>query len=205
MSGLDGSHLREVAQGIADLLSFAVVDEEIILRAAADGGVEPKVVADAEKRRSFIERAIDALGSSSDATAFAFSGGIGGYLTAEAPISDDAPGADSLRDRGDRLPRRRRHRLARSVARHRIQTGSSPRPRHRVAAGASRARCGRTRAEREGGGGRSSSRQTPRGADYLKRFYGTKTEAPTQYDLVVNTDRLSIAEAASVVASVTGR
>ena len=89
VSGLDGSHLREVAQGIADLLSFAVVDEEIILRAAAEGGVEPKVVADAEKRRSFIERAIEALGSSSDATAFAFSGGIGGYLTAEAPISDD--------------------------------------------------------------------------------------------------------------------
>ena len=36
-------------------------------------------------------------------------------------------------------------------------------------------------------------------ADYLKRFYGAKRELPTQYDLVVNTDRLTPDEAVELV------
>ena len=42
-------------------------------------------------------------------------------------------------------------------------------------------------------------------ADYLKRFYGTKTESPTQYDLVVNTDRLTPDEAVATVRRAAGR
>ena len=42
-------------------------------------------------------------------------------------------------------------------------------------------------------------------ADYLKRFYGTKSESPTQYDLVVNTDRLTPDEAVSAVTRAAGR
>jgi cytidylate kinase len=38
-------------------------------------------------------------------------------------------------------------------------------------------------------------------AAYLERFYGVKREQPADYDVVVNTDRLSVAEAASVVAA----
>jgi cytidylate kinase len=38
-------------------------------------------------------------------------------------------------------------------------------------------------------------------AAYLERFYGVKRELPTDYDLVVNTDRLPIAEAAALVAA----
>jgi cytidylate kinase len=37
-------------------------------------------------------------------------------------------------------------------------------------------------------------------ADYLQRFYGVKHEAPTDYDLVISTDRLTTDEAAAVVA-----
>jgi cytidylate kinase len=37
-------------------------------------------------------------------------------------------------------------------------------------------------------------------ADYLKRFYGINRELPTHYDLVVNTDALSL-EAAAVLIS----
>ena len=42
-------------------------------------------------------------------------------------------------------------------------------------------------------------------ADYLKRFYGARSELPTQYDIVVNTDRLSSDEAISVVTLAAGR
>jgi len=36
-------------------------------------------------------------------------------------------------------------------------------------------------------------------ADYLKRFYGISEESPTHYDLVVNTDALSVEQAAGLI------
>jgi cytidylate kinase len=36
-------------------------------------------------------------------------------------------------------------------------------------------------------------------SDYLKRFYSVDRESPTDYDLVVNTDRLSLEDAAEIV------
>jgi cytidylate kinase len=36
--------------------------------------------------------------------------------------------------------------------------------------------------------------------DYLRRFYDVDEELPTQYDLVVNTDVLSLEQAADLVA-----
>jgi cytidylate kinase len=36
-------------------------------------------------------------------------------------------------------------------------------------------------------------------ASYLTRFYGTKTELPTHYDVLVNTDRLSPEQASAIV------
>lgn len=41
-------------------------------------------------------------------------------------------------------------------------------------------------------------------ADYLKRFYGVERELPTHYDLVINTDAVSPAAAAAVVAAALG-
>jgi cytidylate kinase len=35
--------------------------------------------------------------------------------------------------------------------------------------------------------------------EYLRRFYGVKEELPTHYDLVVNTDRVSVEQAAEVI------
>ena len=36
-------------------------------------------------------------------------------------------------------------------------------------------------------------------ADYLKRFYGISEESPTHYDLVVNTDAVSVEQAAELI------
>ena len=36
-------------------------------------------------------------------------------------------------------------------------------------------------------------------ADYLRRFYNVQHELPTHYDLVINTDKLSIDQAASII------
>ena len=47
-SGPDGSQMRDVAASVATSLGFTLVDEAIIMRAAAEAGVDPQVVADVE-------------------------------------------------------------------------------------------------------------------------------------------------------------
>ena len=66
--------MREIARGVADILGFKLVDEEIILRAAAGAGVEPGVISDAERRRSFMSRMLDGL-ASGDTSMFGVPGG----------------------------------------------------------------------------------------------------------------------------------
>src|SRR5262245_14072542 len=82
VSGPDGAHMREVARGVAERLGFALVDEEIVFRASAESGIEPEVVADAEKRRSFMERAFDALGNPDLS-------GFGGFGAPETHVNDE--------------------------------------------------------------------------------------------------------------------
>jgi cytidylate kinase len=38
-------------------------------------------------------------------------------------------------------------------------------------------------------------------ADYLKRFYGLEAESPAQYDVVVDTDNLSVDQASQIIVS----
>jgi len=68
----------------------------------------------------------------------------------------------------------------------------------------------RTRAQRVGeqaGVDAATAERTVKAADagrrdYLKRFYDVAEELPTHYDLVVNTDGISVEEAAALVAHV---
>ena len=87
LSGLDGAQMRDVARGAAAKLKFSLVDEEIVLGAAAAAGVEPEVIADAERRRSFIERALAGISAGTDASAVALAGGA--LVDAGAGLGDD--------------------------------------------------------------------------------------------------------------------
>src|SRR5262245_47840145 len=69
--------MRDVAQGVAAELKYAVVDEEIVLEAAAAADLAPEVVADAERRKSFLERTVQGVGAGADASAIALAGGMG--------------------------------------------------------------------------------------------------------------------------------
>jgi cytidylate kinase len=40
--------------------------------------------------------------------------------------------------------------------------------------------------------------------DYLKRFYGVGDESPTHYDLVLNTDKLAVDQAAELISVAAG-
>jgi len=190
--------MREVARDVAESLEFSFVDEAIIMRAAAEAGVEPQVVADVEKRRSFMDRALNALASSSDATSFVFTGGAGGFLAGEVPVSDEL--RDLIRAAIEETAARGNAVIVAHAASHAL---ASQEDALRVLVTASpETRCARFGAEQdlsEKDAARAIGESDAARADYLKRFYGEKTELPTQYDIVVNTDRLSPAEAASIV------
>jgi len=196
ISGLDGAHMREVAQGVAARLNYAVVDEEIVLQAAAAADIDPSVVADAERRRSFIERTIQGLGAGADSSAIALAGGIGyhsGMGLGEDLRELIVQAIEETAERGKVViaAHAASHALASRPDTIRVLVTASPETR--------RARV----ADEQGLGERDAAKAIERSdsarADYLRRFYGTRQELPTQYDLVVNTDRLTPDEAVELV------
>ena len=205
VSGPDGAHLREVARRVADGLGFALVDEEIIMRAAAEGDVEPRVVADVEKRRSFMERALGALASSSDVTASALTGGAEGFAAIEArPVSNEL--RDLIRTAIEETASRGSAVIVAHAASHAL--ASQPDVLRVLITASHETRRARVASERDLSE-KDSARAVESGdaarADYLNRFYGNKAELPTQYDIVVNTDRLLVADAAALVLLAAGR
>ena len=204
VSGLDGAQMHEVAAGIASRLGFTLVDEAIITRAAGEAGVEPRVVADVERRQTFMNRLLDALTSSSDLTAHAFSGGVSVYSPSEVPMSDELRGLirtaiEETSARGDVV-------IASHAASHALAERTDV---LRVLVTASRgtrcARVGEARGMSDEDAGKAVDESDSARADYLKRFYGVGSELPTQYDIVVNTDRLAPDVAVSLVALAAGR
>ena len=194
--------MREVARGVAERLGFALVDEEIVLRAAAEAGVEPRVVADAEKRRSFMDRALGALSSNTDLS-YGLAG-VGGFTTPEGPVSDElrdliqvAIEETAVRGSAVIVSHAASHALASQPGVLRVLVTASPSIR--------RARVASERDLNEKDAARAVDESDAGRADYLKRFYGVKSELPTQYDVVVNTDRLLPQEAASLIALAAGR
>jgi hypothetical protein len=201
MSGLDGARMREVARGVADELSFTLVDEQIVLRAAAEAGVRPDAVASVESRQSFMERALGALGTHFDGGTFAAVGVDGMVL--DAAMGDDLrllirAAIEETAERGNTV-------IVAHAASHAL--ASRPDVLRILVTASHPVRCARVAEERqlsEKDAAREVDSSDAARADYLKRFYGAKNELPTQYDLVVNTDRLSPEEAAALVVAAAG-
>src|SRR5207237_5598944 len=79
----------------------------------------------------------------------------------------------------------------------RVLVTASPETRAaRVANGGELDQAGAARAVKESDAGR---------ADYLKRFYDVGEESPVHYDLVLNTDALSIEQAAELISQAASR
>jgi cytidylate kinase len=196
--------MRDVAASVTTSLGFTLVDEAIIMRAAAEAGVDPQVVADVEQRRSFMDRCLGALTMSGDVTAVVFTGGGGGYLAPEEHVSDELRNLirmaiEETADRGNVVivAHAASHALADRDDVLRVLVTASP-----------ETRCARMAAEQglsEKDAARAIAEADTNRADYLRRFFGEKAELPTQYDLVVNTDRLPIGAAAAVVSAAAGQ
>lgn len=197
ISPTDGSGGEQVGPIVADELGFKLVNEEIVLRAAQEAGVDAKVVADAERRKSLPERLFEALTDVGPAGA----SGLAGFTTmSEVP----GPRRDALRG------------LIRTVIQESAERGNAV----IVAHAASLALANRTdvlrvlitaspetRARRlaearnidEAEAGKLIGSGDANRADYVKRFYDISPELPTHYDITLNTDHIAVDDAAALV------
>ena len=198
IAGPDGSNMHAIGAGVASQLGFTVVDEAIVTRAAAEAGVDPHVVEDVEKRQTFMARLLDALSSSSDATAHAFGGGVTVFSPTEIPMTEELRGLirsaiEETSTRGDVV-----------IVAHAASYALVDQPDVlRVLITASdetrRARLAERDDLDEEEAAQAADESIANRADYLKRFYGVKEELPTHYDLIVNTDRVSTNDAVALI------
>jgi cytidylate kinase len=196
ISHAEGAGGEDVGRLVADRLGFLYVDEDIVARAAAKGGVHAADVADEESRKSFAARALNAL---------AQGGGEAWALGTTGPLTAwDELGSDDIRSliretieqtaaRGKAVivAHAASHAIGRGDATLRVFVTASPDTRAaRVAEAEGVDQADAVKALKDSDAGR---------ADYLRRFYNVRDESPTHYDLVLNTDSLSVAQAADLV------
>ena len=187
-----GSEGLEVGLRVAEALGFRHVDDEIVRRAAERENVDEGVVADVERRKSFVRRMLDSLSEVA-------------VLEAGAIMLPDTPPPEaSLRELIRQVIVDTAEEGEVVIVSHaasiplagrpdvlRVLVTASPEIRARRLAGLDLV--GSDEARR-----RIASSDAAR-ADYLRRFYGVDEETPTLYDVVVSTDVLRPEQAAAVV------
>ncbi len=181
-----------VGRAVAERLGYRLVDEEILQQAAESSGVSVEELADVEQRTKVIDGLIRNL---------TLAGGAAGAMSLGpvAPTDFGLGSADpkslramiqkSIHETAERgnvviVSHGASHALADDVAVLRVLVTASTETRaDRVAQAASLDDKKASRAVADS--------DTKR-AGYLKRFYGVGEERPTHYDLVLNSDSLSI-------------
>ncbi|HKP17267.1 MAG TPA: cytidylate kinase-like family protein [Gaiellaceae bacterium] len=191
-----GAGGEQVGRLVAERLGFLYVDEEIISRAAATAGLSAEAVADEERRKALARRVLQALVASSGGDL------LGG--AAAVQVADELGGEDLRTLIRESIE----HTAAEGnvvIVAHAASHALTPAPDLlRVLVTAST----EIRAKRIGdaaGLDRAEAKREIRTSDaarrdYLRRFYEVDEELPTQYDLVVNTDVVSAARAAELIA-----
>ena len=191
-----GAGGEEVGRLVADRLGFLYVNEEIVARAAAKGGVNAADVADEERRKSLAARALNAI-AQGGGEAWTL-GAVGPVGSREELDSDDIRSLiretieqTAARGKAVIVAHAASYAIGRGDAVLRVLVTASPETRATRIAGAEGVdQATAARAVKKSDAGR---------ADYLKRFYNVREESPTHYDLVLNTDSLSIEQTAELI------
>jgi cytidylate kinase len=206
---------EEVARALSQRLGFRYVDEEIVARAAEKDKVDVQLVKDAEKRQSFIDRLLESLAVAPSPEVMAVSPGLMHPAVFATGLELAGSGAAI---RGTEHYRQ----LIRDVVRETARQGSVVIVAHAAAmalAGeegvlrvlvtaspevrADRLAEARKISADEAAAEIKESDKSRR--EYFKSFYEVRDEAPTHYDIIVNTDALSIDQAIEAIVSAARR
>ena len=191
-----GAGGEEVGKLVAARLGFTYADEDVVARAAVRGGIDAGSVADEESRKSLAARVLEALA-----------------LTGDVGLGSGVP----LRAGNDELSSPEIRALIRETIEHMAAQGNVVIVAHaashalparsdvlRVLVTAPpdvrAARVGDSEGVDRSGAARAVKESDAARRDYLRRFYDLKDELPTQYDLVLNTDVLSVDLAVQLIA-----
>jgi cytidylate kinase len=197
ISHATGAGGEDVGRLVAERLGFGYVDGEIVARAAARGGIDPGQVADEERRKSLGARLLEAWGhGGGEAWALTGSGSLG---AGDQPESEEIRAL--IREVTEQAAARGNVVIVAHAASHTVEPGHEALRVFVTASADTRAeRLRETRALDHENAARAIGESDAGRRDYLKRFYGVDEELPTHYDLVVNTDALSIEQAARLIA-----
>jgi cytidylate kinase len=201
VSHATGSGGEEIGKQVAQRLDYLYVDEEIVARAAAQGGLEPRDIADEEHRRSFAGRILEVL-AEGGGEAWTFGAGVTAAMESVRPADIRALIRETVvqtaaRGRVVIVAHAASYAVEPDPAKLRVLVTASPTTRaQRVSAQETVDESQAVRMVKDADAGRR---------DYLKRFYGVDRESPTDYDLVINTDVLSTAQAADIVSRAAGQ
>jgi cytidylate kinase len=200
LSHATGSGGETIGRTVAKSLGFRYIDEEVINIAAQREGIDAAVVADEERRKSFLERlmagiAIPAIGEASASMilpeAIVASGESLRTLIVEAMHEVAEQGQAVIVSHAASIPLADRPDVLRILVTASVTTRAQ-------------------RAARDGGvavavaAGFIKENNAGR-ADYFQRFYRIERELPTHYDLVINTDKLSADEVADIIVAAVKR
>ena len=193
-----GAGGEEVARLVSERLGFAYVDEEIISRAAARGGIDPETVADEERRKSLMSSFLAAMADAG-----------GAYATAPVAPMWSEPSSENvrsfIRDAIEEVAAKGNAVIVAHAASQAVQSGAGA---LRVLITASPEKRASRLAAADGIDASEAAKiiksSDAARADYLKRFYGV-TELPTSYDLVINTDALALERAADLIVQAAGQ
>lgn len=193
VSHTTGSGGDEIGRRVAEQLGYLYVDEDIVARAAAQGGLDPGDVADEERRRTYAKRILEAL---------AQGGGDPVLLAATAGIEVVSPAdiRDLIRETVVQTAAQGNVVIVSHAAAHAIEPGSRALRVLVTASTPTRAkRVAETEQVDEAQAARTIKDSDAGRRDYLKRFYSVDSETPTHYDLVINTDVLSAEQATKII------
>jgi cytidylate kinase len=195
ISSSDRALGRAAGRLVAERLGLRYVDEDIIAAAAAKARIDPAMLADVEERKPLIRRLLE----DSSAAELAVGGFAPPFVGESQPRSDEL--RTLIRDAIEQTASEGRvvivaHAASFALAGRegllRVFLTASPETRARRLATAREP--GQLEASRE-----LKAADAAR-ADYLRRFYGVRSELPTHYDIVINLDVLSVEEAAALIA-----
>ena len=201
ISHATGAGGDNIGRSVADRLGFRYVDEEIITLAAQKYGLDAELVADAERRKSLLDRILSDMAT---APMMDPTGGMG-MLPPEAFVTREDLRTlivDTIKETAEQgrvvivshaagIPLAGRADVLRVLITASFDT--------RVGRVVSIGKIGRGEAEKQ-----MKASDAGR-ADYFLRFYKIERELPTHYDLVVNTDALKPEEAIDIIVAVAQR